>query len=246
MAIFRANKKVDCKKVKSLANSLDLTEYQSKRLYFSLCAVRWLFDMRAYFHATPKNSAVSELLQDIEKSVGRIATLAKGNHLNTLPKKSFDSSPKFQRFISELTNAANQWKKTKSFEDLAWLGLVRSDLTRGVHEYDSHLLVSEWFRVAPFMHDLMVAAINNLQRPDNLAAYWETEAGAKEWLCGKQLPEIYERYSRRKFGISKRADEITVRHGIEFVINAHEAIGLGKIAAEGVASHVKKARKRAG
>lgn len=100
--------------------------------------------------------------------------------------------------------------------------------------------VRQWLEAAPDVRDLLKEAKKSLAKQERVIR-------AKERLCGFVLPQIYQEFSGRRFGISKEKDGSTIREtgGIGFVMAAHEAIGLGEISAEAIKSHWANAKKRA-
>lgn len=131
-----------------------------------------------------------------------------------------------------MRQVAEAWAADKELRDK----LKVLDIELGMAKGQASAAVRQWLDSARLIHALLKEAKKQLEA--------EERARAKEDLCGKVLPEIYERYSGKRFSVP-RARDVGALPSIAFVIAAHKAICLDNISPETVRAHWKSARRRA-
>lgn len=111
-------------------------------------------------------------------------------------------------------------------------------------DYGAYALIIRWVDTLPVISAILAEARQKLSAKKAKAARGQ---GAKEWLCGEALPRVYEQISARYFSVSKdNKDRVKATGGVQFVILALDAMGLGEISPETVASHWKRGEARRG
>lgn len=212
---------MDCEAIRGIAETLDLSEHRGRRLYLVLSDARTTFDLWQLTSSQPKHTAVARRLSEIRGSIMRIARDGK--------------DPQFAEVRAILAQEGERWAAMQKSEDLLALGFEPMSLGGG-QLYGATDVVERWFQVAAVMNELVRRAQKTMD-VETKPLQGQGEPGAKEWLIGKRLPEIYEAFSGKKFGKSKQGDKLTNTGGLAFVAHNHRAIGLGPIALETIVSH---------
>lgn len=204
----------------------------------------------------PVSGAVLRELEGIWPSVRRIAAFAKAGAGHPLEPERGENPENAAYAL--LLSQANEWVKGKDLDTLERFGLdkVEAGLGRNISAVD------RWLKSASLMAELIKGATRRLQENQTArkvvpqvprVAYLCTDNGDmpfgpiettfRNWLIGEKLPALYTETTGKKYGIFKSSDQVQDETGVRFVRLAIEAMGLGQIKPETVASYQKNARR---
>lgn len=220
----------------NLATKHSLSVRKKAWLAFKLERVRGIYGIGDAIENRPADSAVANAIEDIHKSIKRIADF-QTNYPN-----------QFNKARDAMAKAADGWAKNQNLDDLPNMGfpatkVTVNNATTDIWDYGTYHFITQWLRDARLMSNFALCAKKQLEQRGWKSSDLMNGPSKEALLYGFQLPKLYERLSGLSFGISKTGDKVKRVTGVAFVLDCAEAMGLPSREGETVASHWKNIKK---
>lgn len=222
-----------------ISETLGLSWRGGAHLFLKLCELVHRHQGGGILKQENRNKAPASPLDDIRFSVSQIAKFAKRSDERSDEKKG--------RAIELLIDAADRWAAKQELNELLKHGFERSKYparigdgrTRYFTDFGSAAVVRQWMVNSMLMADLIRQTLDRVAEP----SLKSDAKSALVQLAGRDLPKLYERFSRKNFGISHdMQNRVMDTTGVNFVRLAIQAMGLEPIACATIADYWKQMR----